>query len=298
MPMRRSARTSRAAPTPNGETVRKCNLDLAPEAPWRCPDDCPALRAPPGRRRLDPRLAGHPAHARRAAEASTTARPQLLDEAEDIVNAAVDRTHGPRSMSSRPDRRRSGPATSGRLAAVLPPPWLSPGPGRRRVLRRRHRASAAWLFKANPDVWDVLGFLQIRRSRSTHWRMARSLPGRPDPTGSAVRAVGHRSGRIGAHARRLGDRSDHRRAGRRRRRSRRPPLARRRRPATGRPFVETQMDVLAAPVARDELAGDPRFASAEILTSPRMAQPGGPSDGRARRHHAIASVRRAGPRLA
>jgi hypothetical protein len=24
----------------NGETVRKCNLDLAPEAPWRCPDDC------------------------------------------------------------------------------------------------------------------------------------------------------------------------------------------------------------------------------------------------------------------
>jgi hypothetical protein len=25
----------------NGETVRKCDLDLAPEAPWRCPDDCP-----------------------------------------------------------------------------------------------------------------------------------------------------------------------------------------------------------------------------------------------------------------
>jgi hypothetical protein len=25
----------------NGETVRKCNLDLAPDAPWRCPDACP-----------------------------------------------------------------------------------------------------------------------------------------------------------------------------------------------------------------------------------------------------------------
>ena len=25
----------------NGDTVRKCDLDLAPEAPWRCPDDCP-----------------------------------------------------------------------------------------------------------------------------------------------------------------------------------------------------------------------------------------------------------------
>ena len=26
---------------PNGDTVRKCNLDLAPDAPWRCPEHCP-----------------------------------------------------------------------------------------------------------------------------------------------------------------------------------------------------------------------------------------------------------------
>ena len=26
-----------------GETVRKCNIDLAPEAPWRCPADCSAF---------------------------------------------------------------------------------------------------------------------------------------------------------------------------------------------------------------------------------------------------------------
>ena len=26
----------------NGDTVRKCNLDLAPDAPWRCPENCPA----------------------------------------------------------------------------------------------------------------------------------------------------------------------------------------------------------------------------------------------------------------
>ena len=25
----------------SGEAVRKCVLDLAPEAPWRCPADCP-----------------------------------------------------------------------------------------------------------------------------------------------------------------------------------------------------------------------------------------------------------------
>ena len=24
----------------NGDTVRKCNLDLAPDAPWRCPEPC------------------------------------------------------------------------------------------------------------------------------------------------------------------------------------------------------------------------------------------------------------------
>lgn len=27
----------------SGDTVRKCDLDLAPEAPWRCPEPCPAF---------------------------------------------------------------------------------------------------------------------------------------------------------------------------------------------------------------------------------------------------------------
>ena len=26
----------------SGEAARFCRLDLAPEAPWRCPDDCPS----------------------------------------------------------------------------------------------------------------------------------------------------------------------------------------------------------------------------------------------------------------
>lgn len=25
----------------HGDTIRRCALDLAPDAPWRCPDDCP-----------------------------------------------------------------------------------------------------------------------------------------------------------------------------------------------------------------------------------------------------------------
>ncbi len=75
----------------NGETVRKCDLDLAPEAPWRCPEACPAFQ---------PRLADvnwkhgslvtpptppEPA----ALDQPDTDVAALLDEAEDIINAAL-----------------------------------------------------------------------------------------------------------------------------------------------------------------------------------------------------------------
>ncbi|MFN0025978.1 MAG: hypothetical protein ACKV2O_02165 [Acidimicrobiales bacterium] len=72
-----------------GETVRKCNLDLAPEAPWRCPDLCPkyerrladvnwkhgTLVTPP----TPPEPPGLGGHDDRVA--------RLLDEAEEIINA-------------------------------------------------------------------------------------------------------------------------------------------------------------------------------------------------------------------
>ena len=75
----------------NGETVRKCDLDLAPEAPWRCPADCQAY---------EPRLADvnwrhgslvtpptPPEPASLAHDPEAVAR--LLDEAEDIVNSVA-----------------------------------------------------------------------------------------------------------------------------------------------------------------------------------------------------------------
>lgn len=74
----------------DGETVRKCDLDLAPEAPWRCPDDCKAYE-----RRLADVNWQHgslvtpatppepPGLDERGDEIAT-----LLDEAEDIVSAA------------------------------------------------------------------------------------------------------------------------------------------------------------------------------------------------------------------
>ncbi|MEL0284464.1 MAG: hypothetical protein VW964_07845, partial [Ilumatobacter sp.] len=41
MPMRTECKHFESRSYPNGDTVRKCNLDLAPDAPWRCPEDCP-----------------------------------------------------------------------------------------------------------------------------------------------------------------------------------------------------------------------------------------------------------------
>lgn len=72
----------------NGETVRKCNLDLAPEAPWRCPENCPAYA---------PRLADVNWKHGSLITPPPPAEPpgldngaaELLDEAEDIVNAVV-----------------------------------------------------------------------------------------------------------------------------------------------------------------------------------------------------------------
>ena len=95
MPMRQDCKYFESRSYPNGDTVRKCDLDLAPVAPWRCPDDCPAYT----RRMVDvnwshgtlvtPATPDEPAS---LGEDDSIAA--LLDAAEDIVNEA-----GPRVMA-------------------------------------------------------------------------------------------------------------------------------------------------------------------------------------------------------
>ncbi len=71
----------------NGETVRKCDLDLAPDAPWRCPQDCPKYE-----RRLADAAWTHgtlvtpptPAEPASVADGSAAA---ILDVAEDFLNS-------------------------------------------------------------------------------------------------------------------------------------------------------------------------------------------------------------------
>ncbi|MDE0162532.1 MAG: hypothetical protein OXL98_12440 [Acidimicrobiaceae bacterium] len=90
MPMRQDCKYFESRTYPNGETVRKCDLDLAPEAPWRCPDDCPKYT----RRLADvnwsygtlvtPETPPEP-----ESLGSDDSIGALLDAAEDIVNAAA-----------------------------------------------------------------------------------------------------------------------------------------------------------------------------------------------------------------
>ncbi len=75
---------------PGGETVRKCKIDLAPEAPWNCPADCVGFEL----RMVDAgwaygSLAGAMGDAPAAPEVAVDADvAALLDAAEDIVNTA------------------------------------------------------------------------------------------------------------------------------------------------------------------------------------------------------------------
>jgi hypothetical protein len=84
--MREECKNYESRTYPNGETVRKCNLDLAPDAPWRCPDRCTGYE----RRLADVSWA----HGTLISNATPAEPPGLddgsaaaiLDEAEDLLN--------------------------------------------------------------------------------------------------------------------------------------------------------------------------------------------------------------------
>ena len=89
----------------SGEVVRKCRLDLAPEAPWRCPDDCPMFEL----RRID---VGWNYGTLGTAKEAPEAEPEgdevaaLLDAAEDIVNSAAPDIVAEFDKKKRPKLRR------------------------------------------------------------------------------------------------------------------------------------------------------------------------------------------------
>jgi hypothetical protein len=109
MPMREECKFFESRTYRNGETVRKCDLDLAPEAPWRCPDNCKAFT---------PRLADVNWQYGTLVTPPTPPEPPglgndpsiaaLLDEAEDHLNEV-----GPRVRAEVDRERRSGRGRGG-----------------------------------------------------------------------------------------------------------------------------------------------------------------------------------------
>lgn len=91
MPMREDCKHFQSRTYASGEVARICELDLAPEAPWRCPENCPAYE-----RRLADFGWEHGSLIEPAVEEEPEEKgsdiAQLLDAAEDVVNAVVPTT--------------------------------------------------------------------------------------------------------------------------------------------------------------------------------------------------------------
>lgn len=87
--MREDCKHYQSRTYPSGDTMRKCALDLAPEAPWNCPLNCPSYE----RRLADVNwrhgtLVTPPTPEAPPSVGDDSSIAALLDEAEDIVNAA------------------------------------------------------------------------------------------------------------------------------------------------------------------------------------------------------------------
>lgn len=108
--MREQCKNFQSRTYASGEVARFCVLDLAPEAPWRCPADCPAYE----RRLADAgwihgSLVEPPIEDEPAAGGDQVAG--LLDSAEDIVNAVsqaalAEAREADAKRAARSDRRR------------------------------------------------------------------------------------------------------------------------------------------------------------------------------------------------
>lgn len=146
--MRQDCKYFESRSYPNGDTVRKCDLDLAPEAPWRCPDDCPKFTR---------RLADVNWSYGSLVTPETPAEPEslgdddsiaaLLDAAEDIINDAVPGTLADleveRAKRSKKGlgrlRRKKGDDTSNLSTPPGATPPKSKGEGFGERFRKRYR---------------------------------------------------------------------------------------------------------------------------------------------------------------
>ena len=109
MPMREDCKHFQSRTYPSGEVARFCVLDLAPEAPWRCPDDCPGYE-----RRLADATWTHGSLVVPPTEAEPDEPAEefvdLLDSAERIVGEVADEElREVEAEETRVERREASP---------------------------------------------------------------------------------------------------------------------------------------------------------------------------------------------
>jgi hypothetical protein len=115
MPMRQDCKFYESRSYPNGETVRKCDKDLAPEAPWRCPANCAGYE----RRYADMdwnlgTMVAPPTPEEPSSLEDGDSVAALLDSAEDIVNSA-----GPDILAEVQAERASQGGFKGRMRRLF-----------------------------------------------------------------------------------------------------------------------------------------------------------------------------------
>ncbi len=108
MPMREECKHFQSRTYDSGEVARFCVLDLAPDAPWKCPDNCPRYSA-----RLADVGWSHGSLVEPAIEdmpdVPDSEAANLLDQAEHIVNAiAPEALEEARKEDDRAQRSGSG----------------------------------------------------------------------------------------------------------------------------------------------------------------------------------------------
>jgi hypothetical protein len=108
MPMREECKHFQSRTYASGEVARFCVLDLAPEAPWRCPDDCSRYE-----RRLADAGWVHGELVEPPLEEEPDEPPEevasLLQAAESVVDAvAPEALAEARAREEKATRRRSG----------------------------------------------------------------------------------------------------------------------------------------------------------------------------------------------
>lgn len=88
MPMREECKHFQSRTYASGEVARYCQLDLAPEAPWRCPTQCPKYE-----RRLADAAWVHgslvPPKIEDEPDGDSNDIAELLRDAEDVVEEAL-----------------------------------------------------------------------------------------------------------------------------------------------------------------------------------------------------------------